>query len=175
MTVETTTPSDEQIMIRNRPALLFRLDDSLGLLGTNESDDPRNTTAPIVYLCFGAGLVVVRHHAGRPESWAEELERRITAAGRAETSADSIISRLAPSRNVMSGPVFRVPRLKTVPAGTVPLSGANCDLLHEYFRGMEDTVERHQPCIAWVINGAARQSGACGRIRDLRCACQPTV
>jgi len=152
-----------QILIRRRVELRFRLDPAGRLLGENLPEDPADRTAPRLYACLGAdGLVYAFRHDvpdDRMEHATAALEALagalFEAPDRVADAAAAIAADWGDAPVVITGPVFRIPRGLPPPAGVTFIDASSRDALARHFPHTHAHLDALAPCAAHVIDGHA--------------------
>ncbi len=168
--------SIDQILIRRRIELRFRLDAAGRLVGENLPEDPDHRTAPRMYACLGAdGLVFAFRHdvpAGRIEHATEALEAMADALfedpERLADAAAAIAADWGGAPVTHAGPVYRIPRGLPQPADVILVDASNRDLLARHFPHTHAHLDALAPCAAHVIDGARGRDLSRGAALALR-------
>lgn len=153
---------------------LFTHDADGSLLRVNEPD---GAPAPRFFLgrTVDATLLGFRHDVG------QDARRALRAAAknhaRAEHHLESpiepapyqdILARFAPVTRTWTGPAFSFPDKLPVPAGVVPVTEANVQLLRPFFEGWIPDVRQCQPMFVVAVDGQA--VSLCGSVRQTNMA-----
>ena len=181
----TSTPFDpasiDQILLRRRIELRFRLDAAGRLLGENLPEDPDDRNAPRLYACLGADLLV---YAFRHDVAADRVEHA-TAALEALADAlfespdqfadagEAIAATWGDGSTIRSGPIFRVPRSLPQDPDVVLVDAARRDTLARSFPHTHRHLDALAPCAARLVDGEA--VSICRTVRRSRFALEAGV
>ena len=171
----------DQILIRRRVELRFRLDPAGRLLGENLPEDPADHTAPRLYACLGGDGLVYAFRHDVPDDRVEHATAVLEALAdalfedpdRLADAAAAIAADWGDAPVMKAGPVYRIPRGLPQPAGVSFIDASNRDALARFFPHTHAHLDALTPCAAQVIDGDA--VAICRAVRRSRIALEAGV
>ncbi len=173
--------SIDQILLRQRIELRYRLDAAGRLVGENLPEDPADRNAPSLYACLGADLLV---YAFRHDVSAERVEHA-TAVLEALADAlfespdqfadagEAIAATWGEGAALRAGPIYRVPRGLPQDPDVVLVAAAQSDALARSFPHTHAHLAALAPCAARLVDGNA--VSICRTVRRSRFALEAGV
>lgn len=180
MTVLDPTAID-QILIRRRIELRFRLNPQGRLVGENLPEDPHDRTAPRLYACLGADRLVYAFRHDVPDERVEHATAALEALADAlfespQQIADAgaaIAHAWGDAPVLKSGPVFRIPRGLPQDEAIVLIDTSNRAALARSFPHTHEHLHALAPCAARLVAGHA--VAICRTVRRSRFALEAGV
>ncbi len=173
--------SIDQILLRQRIELRYRLDAAGRLVGENLPEDPDDQNAPSLYACLGADrLVYAFRHDVSPER-VEHATAVLEALSDAlfespeqlADAAEALAATWGDGAARTSGPIYRVPRGLPQDPDVVLLDAARRHTLADSFPHTRRHLLALVPCAARLVDGKA--VSICRTIRRSRFALEAGV
>ncbi|MCX5975874.1 MAG: GNAT family N-acetyltransferase [Coprothermobacterota bacterium] len=153
----------EEQLISERHNLLFKTNAAGELIGANEPAEADTEPAPAIYVCYAKGRFLLKHRAGAPESWINNLKEVLSRVdGTAEVPHAEIRALICKSAlghvdiaEIESGPAFYISQMPATTSGVFEINQWNREVLEPHFGYTHRHLDQLQPCIAKVIDDKA--------------------